>query len=148
MNIDKKLTSREIEELKTFLLSEKTPVNCMSFEELDGFLTCIVLAPELLMPGEWLSAVWGAGKDDEVIWDSEADMRRIFDFIFRLYQSIAESLEEKNKHFSPTLPSSSDGLIALENWCRGFYQGIELDPQSWESLLTTRQGYKLLLPIF
>jgi uncharacterized protein len=42
-----------------FLMSDRAPGNSMGLSDLDGFLTGIVVGPELIMLGEWLPVVWG-----------------------------------------------------------------------------------------
>ncbi len=39
-----------IDELDEFLLSDHSPDNCLQISELDGFLTGVVIGPELIMP--------------------------------------------------------------------------------------------------
>ncbi len=41
------LTSELIDELHEFLMSDQVPDDCMVLSELDGFLTGIVVGPEL-----------------------------------------------------------------------------------------------------
>ena len=49
----------DLDALDAFLLSDRTPENCMGLSDLDGFLTAIVIGPELIAPSEWLPIIWG-----------------------------------------------------------------------------------------
>src|SRR4051812_39844836 len=45
--------------LDRFLMSDNAPENGMGLSDLDGFLTGILVGPELIMPSGWLPHVWG-----------------------------------------------------------------------------------------
>ena len=47
-----------LEELDEFLLSDDAPEDCLQLSDLDGFLTGIVVGPELIMPSEWVPCIW------------------------------------------------------------------------------------------
>ena len=57
----------DLEVLDQFLMSEASPENCMQLSDLDGFLTGIAIGPELIVPSEWLPAIWGG---DEPVFES------------------------------------------------------------------------------
>ena len=56
------LTEEMIDELDEFLMSDQSPGDCMQLSDLDGFLTGIVVGPELIEPSEWIPAVWQGGE--------------------------------------------------------------------------------------
>ncbi len=45
--------------LGAFLMSDRAPENSMGLSDVDGFLTGVVVGPELIMPSEWTRVVWG-----------------------------------------------------------------------------------------
>ena len=49
----------DLDLLDRYLLSDEAPDNGMALSDLDGFLTGILVGPELIMPSEWLPCVWG-----------------------------------------------------------------------------------------
>ena len=57
-------TPEMIEELDEFLMSDQTPDDCMQLSDLDGFLTGIVVGPELIMPSEWTPVIWHGGEPE------------------------------------------------------------------------------------
>ena len=54
----------DLEALDEYLMSDESPENCMQLSDLDGFLTAIVVGPELIKPSEWLPVVWGGGSPE------------------------------------------------------------------------------------
>jgi uncharacterized protein len=54
----------------------------MGLSDLDGFLTGIVVGPELILPSEWLPIVWG-GKEPE--FETDAEMRIVLGTIMGRY---------------------------------------------------------------
>lgn len=57
-------TQADLEALDEFLLSDRAPENSMGLSDLDGFLTGIIVGPELIMPSEWLPIIWGGDEPD------------------------------------------------------------------------------------
>src|SRR5215212_7681851 len=49
----------DLEALDQFLMSDASPEDCMQLSDVDRFLTGIAIGPELVMPSEWLPAIWG-----------------------------------------------------------------------------------------
>jgi uncharacterized protein len=49
----------DLEALEKYLISDDSPENGMGLSDLDGFLIAVIVGPELIIPSEWLPAVWG-----------------------------------------------------------------------------------------
>src|SRR3954470_23245190 len=49
----------DLDLLDRYLLSDEAPDNGMALSDLDGFLTGILVGPELIIPSEWLPHIWG-----------------------------------------------------------------------------------------
>jgi uncharacterized protein len=62
----------------------------MQLSELDGFLTGIAIGPELVMPSEWLPAVWGG---EEPVFEDEAQARTVLGAIMGRYNEILRVLD-------------------------------------------------------
>ena len=75
----------DLDVLDAFLMSGRAPENSMGLSDLDGFLTAIVVGPELIMPSEWLPVVWG---DEEPTFDSTEEADRIHSVIMARYNEI------------------------------------------------------------
>ena len=49
----------DLDALDEYLMSDHAPDDSMGLSDLDGFLTGVVVGPELIPPSEWLPAIWG-----------------------------------------------------------------------------------------
>src|SRR5215217_7066628 len=67
-----------LEALDRFLMSDASPEDCMQLSELDGFLTGIAIGPELVMPSEWLPAIWGG---EEPVFEDDEQARTVIGMI-------------------------------------------------------------------
>ena len=63
----------DIEALDSYLLSDLSPDECMMLSDLDGFLAGIVVGPELILPSEWLTVIWGGGEPQFEFSEADAD---------------------------------------------------------------------------
>ena len=51
--------SKNLQKLDAFLMSDAPGDEAMLLTTLDGFLTGLVVCPEMIMPSEWMPLVWG-----------------------------------------------------------------------------------------
>ena len=53
------------------------PEEAMLLSELDGYLSGILVCPDLILPSEWLPPIWGAGDEETAhVFDSADVCRR------------------------------------------------------------------------
>ena len=103
----------------------------MSIAMLDGFLTAIVIGPEVVMPSDYLPRVWDwkRGKNDVEFEDLD-EANRILGYIQRMHNRVAGPLMSE--------PSATLPLFILEphrdhrEWLGGFAMGAEFDPEVWD----------------
>ena len=68
-----------------FLTSPAAPKGAMSPMELDGYLTGIVVSPDLLLPSHWLDRIWG---EDEPAFDSLDQTQTVIAAVMDHYLSL------------------------------------------------------------
>src|SRR4051794_39002959 len=71
-------------------MSDNAPENGMALSDLDGFLTGILVGPELIMPSEWLPHVWGG---EAPTFENEEPARLILSTVMGRYNEIARALD-------------------------------------------------------
>lgn len=148
MKLNRPLSDTELQELGDFLDSDAVPFDAMDMGTLDGFLTCVVIAPELVLPSEWLPRVYG--QSEEPCFSSLAEAKRVTDLIMRFYNQIALIFEDNPDDFLPLLYDyEEDGKqkTSAEEWCIGFSLGVHMRTKAWQPLMEDPEFSELLAPI-
>lgn len=110
----------------------------MDISILDGFFTALAIAPNTLLPSQWLPEVWGETEEDPMAFADEGEARRVSELIMRFYNDRMLSLDEDIDEFDPLLYEEEiDGrrMPILEHWCVGFIAAIRLDLEGWKPLM-------------
>lgn len=134
----------DLEVLNDYLLSERSPPECMDLSELDGFLAGLIASPEPIMPSEWLPVIWD-GEEPE--FDSEDEAGTILGTILGRYNDIAASLDTEPASFTPVFWEAADGTPVVEDWAHGFMHAVSLRTEAWEPVLRDEESAILLIPI-
>jgi uncharacterized protein len=88
----------DLDALDTFLLSDRAPEESMGLSDLDGFLTGMVVGPELILPSKWLPVVWGGG---EPTFESVEEAGSILGTIMGRYNEIVRTLAAAPEDLDP-----------------------------------------------
>jgi len=88
----------DLDALNDYLMSDHAPDDCMGLSDLDGFLTGIVVGPELIMPSEWMPMIWGG---DEPLFETEQEMQVVLGTIMGRYNEIAACFNANAAEFEP-----------------------------------------------
>jgi uncharacterized protein len=134
----------DLETLDQFLMSDASPENCMQLSDLDGFLTGIAIGPELVMPSEWLPAIWG---DDEPVFEDDDQARTVLGAIMGRYNEILHALNSDPDAYEPVFWEGPDGEVIAADWAEGFVDAIRLRPEAWQQLVEDPEALVLLIPI-
>jgi uncharacterized protein len=97
--------SIDLDALDDFLMSDHAPDDGMGLSDLDGFLTGIVVGPELILPSEWLPVIWG-GEEPE--FETEDEMRTVLGTIMGRYNEIA-AFQRRSRRVRPNLLGGAGG---------------------------------------
>lgn len=147
------LDESELEQLDRFLLdripehdhSAEEDEGILDLTELDGMFTAIVSGPVMIMPSQWLPAVWG---DFEPVWKSEKELEIILSLMMRHMNGIATTLMERPEAFEPMYSErrvKGKSHLIVDEWCEGYWRGISLAADEWN--LDDRLMRILLAPI-
>lgn len=130
--------------LDAFLSSETSPERCYQVSDLDGFLTGIVVGPELILPSEWLPIVWGEEDSD---FQDAGQAERVLQIIMGRYNEIIRVLDTSPEEFSPWFWVDEEGTVIASDWAEGFRDAIELRSAEWQPMLKDERCFEILIPI-
>jgi uncharacterized protein len=146
--LPKLMTTKTFEDhidlLDRFLLSDRAPDNSMGLSDLDGFLTGIVVGPELIMPSDWLPEIWG-GESPKFKNIQEAES--VMSALMARYNEIVRGFQHNPPDFEPIFWETKNGLVIAADWAEGFNDAIKMRPKAWKPLLDHKDGANLLKPI-
>ncbi len=103
-----------------FLASSAAPAMTMRPLELEGYLTGLVVAPDLIPPSLWIPYLWG---DDEPVFDNTEQMQAALDSVMGHYNAIIRQIDNQIDGNGPVwLPMYFDengiAKALLHKWLR------------------------------
>lgn len=137
-------TTMDLEPLDRYLMSDSSPPDCMLLSDLDGFLTGLVVGPDVILPSEWLPVVWGG---DEPEFDSMEQAQFILGTIMARYNEIARCLDQAPDRLAPIYWQNASGDVVTGDWAEGFMEAVGLRADSWMELINDEEAGVLLVPI-
>ena len=147
------LSQEELGKLESFLASDLTPEESLSsIEMLDGYMTALIVGPDVIHPDVWMPYIWNQENNAEPVFSSEAEARVIWELLVRHMNTIALQFHEDPEGFVPLFETFSyDGEeqhdLAIENWSLGFTMGMELNHESWKPLFADEESGMLAMPM-
>lgn len=105
----------------------------MSLSELNGFLTAILVSPDLVTPSHWLPHIWGGGESLPIPDQAVAQM--LVDAVMEHYNIIAGELHHGRKVTPIYEEDMNSGETLWEPWVSGFELGMQLAPGGWTRIL-------------
>jgi len=109
----------------------------MLIDELDGFLTGILVCPDLILPRDWFHHIWGHGGPEEIApFEDKDSANRFLSLVMDHYNGIAAALNEGPGCFEPVVSEDTNsGEVLWELWIAGFARAVSLRPKAFGSLL-------------
>ena len=137
------LTEAELDRLQQFL------ENCaggMNIEEMDGFFAALVAGPEVVMPSEYLSQVFGDDTEEAPRFEGLDEANDILALLMRHWNEIAGTLSKGEVHY-PLLLEDENGGVHGTDWARGFIRGTRLRLDGWAKLLDDDEQGGCMIPM-
>jgi uncharacterized protein len=135
----------DLDALDNYLMSDLAPNESMGLSDLDGFLTGIVVGPELILPSEWLPVIWGS---EEPKFQTETEMRTVLGTIMGRYNEIVACFTSDPDDFEPIFLEGPEGEVIASDWAGGFLDAVALRPQAWRPLMEDDHAGILMAPLF
>jgi uncharacterized protein len=137
-----------------FLTSPAAPRGALSVLALDGFLTGIAVAPNLLMPGDWIEALW---LDEEPAFENEAELGGVLGAVIEHYNAVCDAIDAGVERFQADTSCDYRPLFLtgdgppeepkVREWVGGFWQGIILDSDGLDELIGDKKPGRMLGPL-
>ena len=151
------LTPAEIEGFDR-LLQALPADGVMTLDGLDGYLTALLAAPRDLLSSlptaAWLPQVWGgdaeAGEEGAAPFASKRQRKATIVLILRHLRHLSEQLTRAPDAWEPIFSIAEKGAeewVDARDWCTGFLQAVDLQPDAWSDLWADPQMAAPLAPL-
>ena len=109
----------------------------MLVDELDGYLTGVLVCPETIPPSGWLKRVWHRHGGDDASFRDIDHLNEVIGLVMDHYNRIAKTLFQDPTAYAPlfAIDKSNDDVL-WEMWVEGFETAVKLHPMAWEPLLS------------
>lgn len=132
------LSPAEIDELGDFLASPTLAEKAMTVPALEGYLTAIVIGPQVVLPSLWLPWVWDMddGEADPTFADLD-QANRIMYLLMRFMNGIISAFLDNSAPFEPIYWRAMHRGGAVE-WGEGFMLGTQFNRSDWGRLWASK----------
>lgn len=127
-------SSSHLQRLDDLLLSLPEENEGMLLSQFDGFCASLIVCPDVVLPGEWLSLVWG----DHVAppFANSEDAQNASGLIMAHYNAVARSLSQPTYSYSPVFDQDlRTNEVLWESWAVGFEQAMRLRMEAWQRIV-------------
>jgi len=137
------LTDEELDELDQ-VLARVRGGEIPNVEALDGFLTALVICPDLIRPSEYMGVITsGESEDDDLVFDNVAEAERFYGLVMRQWNVINGTFR-RGEIYLPVLAQDGTG----NDWANGFIKGTHLRHGLWEKVVNSEERGGSFVPIW
>lgn len=141
------LTDEEMDTIRATLARVKGG-NIPTLEALDGFLTALVIGPDLVMPSEFFQVIkQGASEDDSLVFETTEEASTFFHLVMKLWNGINDDFRYREVHLS-ILDGDDIGMPKGNDWAQGFIKGTHLRFEPWRDIANDEARGGLFVPIW
>ncbi len=128
------LSATELDVLDEFLAKPMLEETSMDVAVLDGYLTALLLSPQLVTPAVWMARIWDMENGRKQAQYANAEEHaRIDDFIQRHYFTLAAEIAKETPTLVPVFLRGAQWGVS--EWCAGFLLGTSFDRDTWAALM-------------
>jgi uncharacterized protein len=100
-------------------------------EALDGFLTALVISPDLVRPSEFTPVIIrGAKEDNDLVFQNADEAETFFGIIMNHWNRINRAYRSGDIYM-PLIFEDESGELRGNDWARGFLKGTHFRRQDW-----------------
>lgn len=117
-------------------------------EALDGFLTSLVVCPELVRPSEFVPAILsGETEEGDFVFESTNEAEKFYGLLMRYWNEINRTFGSGDIHM-PYLAEDEDGHVRGNDWAKGFLAGTHLRYDAWVDVVNDEERSGPFVPIW
>ena len=150
------VTPLEPEEIAALdnLLQRLPSDTAMSLDGFDGYLTAFAIGPAALrdMPSaDWLPLIWGGdadGDEEAAPFATKRQRKNTVVQALRHLRHLSQQLRDAPKDWEPIFSIAEQGadeFVDAREWCMGFLQAVDLQPDAWGTVWQDAALVPLLL---
>jgi len=125
----KLFTTKEEKTLKQLLACAVDQDEVLSLASLHGFLYCLAIIPETVVPSEWLPCVFG---EEMIEVADEAEANTLMGALFAAYNRFINANENDQLIFPFAMGKlKTPDIDQVRQWAYGFFLGTNLRPEVW-----------------
>jgi uncharacterized protein len=130
---DQEMPEDEAEALSSFLARVKGG-EIPNVEAFDGFLTALVISPDLVKPSEFTDVIIkGSSEEGDLVFVSTDEAQRFFGIVMNHWNRI-NSAFRSGDIYMPLLEKDMNGEYRGNDWAKGFLRGTRLRHDEWAEI--------------
>ena len=144
MKAPKRLKKLSFDELDRWFDTAKPRPPIQGASIMDGYLTALVISPQVVSPDIWLPRIVGPHQNMAFVGTKALS---VIDTILGRYNEISEQLAENPKAYAPVFMVDEDGRFIPDDWANGFYAAFIQLHEAWTPLLNNEMAQTSLMAI-
>lgn len=134
------LSPDERRTLDEFLASPGFDERAMDLATLEGFLTALVIGPNIIMPSQWIPWIWDR-IDGQVPppFEDPDEANAILGLVMCLYNGLIQRFQTDPDGFRPVYLDGAEW--GASEWCEGFMIGTRMDADFWSLLMVAEPTF-------
>ncbi len=107
-------------------------IKASDLSTIDGLLTAVATSPEPIHPDEWLKLIFSEQAFKHL--EERGEQLKVYEYLIRHLNGIEAILTKVPEKYHPLFRERdlSDTVeVVVDNWCRGYVQGIQLCASQW-----------------
>jgi uncharacterized protein len=147
VDLDRELSEEDCDQLAG-MLSRVVGGKIPNFEALDGFLTALVIGPELVQPSEFVPVILSGGTEEgDLVFESEREAEQFYGLLMRYWNQINRTFAGGEFHL-PYLMEDEDGKIHGNDWAKGFLAATHLRFDAWAEIVNDEERSGPFVPVW
>jgi uncharacterized protein len=117
-------------------------------EALDGFMTALVVCPDLIKPSEYVPIILsGKTEDGDLVFESLKEVEQFYDVMMRYWNEINGAFRRGELRM-PYFTEDAEGVAGGNDWAKGFLEGTRVRHDLWLEIVNDEERGGPFVPIW